>query len=118
MLPLRALLLASLVASPLAHAFDPFELDQATFGQELARRFQYAPPKPQPAEVGDEGNGQAVDAAYLASFPDYDRSYSPATRERARRELADLVRDAAGLSHEQFGMRVAHIAALADNGHT
>src|SRR5689334_4294126 len=115
---IRFLLLAILLASPGAHAFDPFELDAGAFAKELGRRFQYGPPKPGPAELADPGEGQAADAAYLEAFPDYDRSFSPAAREQARREIAELRSHAAALSHEQFVLRVAHIAALADNGHT
>ena len=111
-------LLLALLASPCAHALDPFELDPDAFGKEFVKRFQYPPPKPEPAEIPDAREGQAADAAYLAAFPDYDRAYSPAAREAARRELAELRRDARTLSHEQFVMRAAHIAALADNGHT
>lgn len=97
---------------------DPSTMDEVTFDRELAARFQYGPPDPAPAEVGDRRAGQAADAAYFAAFPDYDRAYSAAARAEARR-LAERLRTEAGeLTHEQFVLRIAEIAALADNGHT
>ena len=98
-------------------AFDPFSLDRAAFEQQFAERFHRSPP-PAPAEVADPAAGQAADAAYLEAFADYDRAYSPEARARARAMLAALKADAPKLSHEQFVLRAAEIAALADNGHT
>lgn len=115
----RALGLLALVAlgcSP--RPVDPRTLDEATFERELARRFQYPPPEPIPAEVEDPGAGQAADAAYFLAFPDLDRSYSREARAEARRLAERLRDDAAGLSHEAFVLRVAEITALADNAHT
>jgi hypothetical protein len=102
-------------ASPVA---DPLALDAATFEAELERRFQYGPPEPLPAEIPDPRAGQIADAAYFAAFPDYDRAYAPAERAEARRLAEHLKADAGSLTHEQFVLRVAEIAALADNGHT
>ncbi len=97
---------------------DPLTLDDANFERQLASRFQYGPPQPAPEEVADRRAGQVSDAAYLAAFTDFDRSYTPRARAQAQRLLARLRADAAGLSHEHFVLRVAEIAALADNGHT
>lgn len=107
-----------IVACATAADIVPSALDDAMFERELARRFQYGPPQPAPEEIADHGAGQALDAAYLAAFIDFDRSYSPNARARARRLLDRLEAEATGLSHEQFVLRVAEIAALADNGHT
>ncbi len=93
-------------------------MDEATFERELAQRFQYGPPEPAPAEVADQRAGQMADATYFAQFPDYDRAYSAAARAEAHRLAERLRADAGDLSHEQFVLRVAAIAALADNGHT
>lgn len=97
---------------------DPRAMDDATFERELVARFQYGPPEPGPAEVDDQSAGQSADAAYLARFPEFDRAYSRAARAEAQRLLTRLQADAGSLSHEQFVLRVAEIAALADNGHT
>lgn len=112
-------LLALLVAAcASAEPLDPSTMDDATFERELAARFQYGPPEPAPAELDDQRAGQTADAEYLARFPEFDRSYSRTSRTQAERLLAQLRTDAANLSHEQFVLRVAEIAALADNGHT
>lgn len=95
-----------------------FGMNAEQFDDQIAQRFQYPPPTPPPLMIADKQAGQALDAAYFESFPDLDRSYSPAARAEAKRMAADLKRAAAGLSHEQFILRVAEIAALADNAHT
>lgn len=96
----------------------PTAMDEATFERELERRFQYGPPVPVPEKVQDERKGQLADTAYFAAFPDYDRSFSPRARAGARRLAEQLRQEAGELAHEQFVLRVAEIAALADNGHT
>lgn len=109
------LLLAGCAATSTPH---PLTLDDGTFDREVERRFQYGPPEPAPAETGDESAGQIADAAYFAAFPNMDRSYTPATRRAALRLAERLRAEAGDLTHEQFVLRVAEIAALADNGHT
>lgn len=94
-----------------------FGMTRATFDRELKRRFQYEPPAP-PESVADEAAGRALDAAYLQAFPDLDRAYSPASRAKAKQLAAQLAREAAALTHEQFVLRAAEITALADNAHT
>jgi hypothetical protein len=112
-------MLALLVAAcASAEPLDPSTMDAATFDRELAARFQYGPPEPAPQEIADQSAGQIADATYLQPFAEFDRAYSPATRAQAQGLLAALQRDAGTLSHEQFVLRVAEIAALADNGHT
>jgi hypothetical protein len=98
--------------------FDPLTLEPATFGIEMQARFNPPAPQPAPATVADRAQGQALDAAYFAAFPDLDRAYPPQARERAKSLAHDLERDAASLSHEAFVLRVMEITALADNGHT
>lgn len=110
-----ALLVAACASTELP---DPSKMDDATFDRELAARFQYGPPEPAPEEVEDQRAGQTADAAYLARFPEFDRAYSPAARREAQRLLTRLQAEAGDLTHEQFVLRVAEIAALADNGHT
>jgi CheY-like chemotaxis protein len=111
-----AALLATACAGP--SSLDPASMDEATFDRELARRFQYGPPEPHPQELADRRAGQIADAAYFAAFPDYDRSYSHATRAEARRMIERLRAEAGYLNHEQFVLRIAEIVAIADNGHT
>jgi hypothetical protein len=111
-------ILCVLAAAALAAPVDPRKLDRATLEREIERRFQYGPPKPEPAEVQDPREGQALDAAYFAVYPNYDRAYAPAARAEALRRAKALAVDARDLSHEQFVLRVAEITALADNGHT
>ena len=93
-------------------------LDDATLHREIVTRFQYPPPRPAPARVADQSGGQIADAAYFASFPDYDRSYSPAARRAAKRLALRLRAEAGTLNRDQFTLRIAEIAALANNGHT
>ena len=97
---------------------DPLALDRASFERGLEKRFQYGPPLPEPAEVADAAEGQAADAAYFAAFLDYDRSYPPQAKVEARQLMERLRAQARSLTHEQFVLRVAEIAALADNAHT
>jgi hypothetical protein len=97
---------------------DPAAMDDATFERELAERFQYGPPQPEPTEVEDQSAGQIADAGYLARFPEFDRAYSQRARAEAERRLARLRAEASTLNHEQFVLRVAEVAAIADNGHT
>ena len=115
----NAVLIACVVAAAaMAAPIDPASLDDATFERELARRFQYGPPQPEPAEYADEREGQAADAAYFTAFPNFDRAYTPTARAEAQRRAKALAAEARNLSHEQFVLRVAEIAALADNAHT
>lgn len=96
---------------------DPMKMDDATFERELVARFQYRAPAP-PKETADQKAGQLADARYFEVYPDYDRAFTPAGRAEAKRLAHKLTADATSLSHEQFVLRVAEIAALADNGHT
>ena len=93
-------------------------LDEAGYRGALQQQFQYKPPAPGPAEINDRRAGQIADAAYFEAFPDFDHAYTRRTRAEARRRAVQLRNVAGGLSHEQFVLRVAEIAALADNGHT
>jgi len=112
-------ILALLVAACASgEQLDPSRMDDATYDRELAARFQYGPPHPLPAETDDQSAGQIADAAYLARFAEFDRAYTPSARAQAQGLLARLQTEAGSLSHEQFVLRVAEIAALADNGHT
>lgn len=115
---LQAIATLSLMTVAFAQPIDPNTLDPAAYDRELERRFQYGPPQPEPAEVPDARNGQAADAAYFAAFPNFDRSYPSSARAEAQRLTKALVADARNLTHEQFVLRVAEIAALADNAHT
>lgn len=110
-----ALLLASCATES---AVDPAHMDDAAFERELTRRFEYGPPQPAPQEMSDPRAGQAADAAYFTQYPAYERSFTPAKRAEAQRLADQLSTQAASLTHEQFVLRVAEIAALADNGHT
>lgn len=96
---------------------DPATLDEAGYRAALIKQFQYPPPPP-PAETEDRRAGQIADAAHFEAFPDYDHAYTARTRAQAKRLAARLRADAGDLTHEQFVLRVAEIAALADNGHT
>jgi len=112
-------MLALLVAACASgEQINPSAMDDATFDRELAARFQYGPPQPEPMELEDQSAGQTADAAYFARFTEFDRAYTPAARNEAQRLSAQLQAEAGSLTHEQFVLRVAEIAALADNGHT
>ena len=114
----QALVVLVVVAAADAQPIDPNALTPEAYDRELERRFQYGPPQPKPAEVPDRRDGQAADAAYFAAFPNFDRSYTPDTRAEALRQTKALAAQARMLTHEQFVLRLAEIAALADNGHT
>lgn len=113
-----ALVAAGALASCASAPLDPLRLDEATFEREVVRRFQYGPPEPVPPVLDDPAAGRGADAAYFAAYPDLDRSYPPAARKEARRLAERLAAEAPRLSREQFVLRVAEIAALADNAHT
>ncbi|MBS0295337.1 MAG: hypothetical protein JSR45_03435 [Proteobacteria bacterium] len=97
---------------------DPYGLSPEAFDKAMTAYFNYGPPQPMPATVTDRAQGQAADAAYFEAFPDWDQAYSPAAHAEAKRLAARFKAEAANLTHEQFVLRVAEIAALADNGHT
>lgn len=117
---MRALLCLALLAAACTaqQRIDPSAMDDATFERELAQRFQYGPPEPAPTEVADQRAGQIADAQYFRQFPASDRAYTARTRAEAQRMADRLATEAGDLSHEQFVLRVAEIAALADNAHT
>lgn len=91
---------------------------EPAFEAALNQHFYYGPPKPEPEVVSDPKYGQQLDANYFQRFIEFDRSYSPKSRDAAQRMASSLVRDAQSLTHEQFVLRVAEIAAQADNAHT
>ena len=111
-----SLFAAALAATPAAPA-DPLALDPDAFGSALQARFN-PPPPPAPKVEQDPHAGQVADAAYFTVFPDLDRAYSTEARARAEVLARKLAADAGSLDHDAFVMRVAEIAALADNGHT
>ena len=115
---ITAMAFLACACAPQEARFDPLTLPPANFEGELRARFYFPPPQPAPPTVADRAEGQALDAAYFAGFPDLDRAYSPEARERAKALAHDLVRDASTLSHEAFVLRAMEITALADNGHT
>jgi hypothetical protein len=88
------------------------------FDDALALVFQYEPPKVDETKLANESEGRRRDAQYFSAFTRYDRSYAAEARARAEALSTRLVRDAANLNRAQFVLRVAEIAALADNGHT
>ncbi|MES2305216.1 MAG: hypothetical protein V4558_06900 [Gemmatimonadota bacterium] len=57
-------------------------------------------------------------AAFERDFLNVDRAFSPAARAEAKRRLASLTAQAGTLSDTRFGLSLAQIVALADNGHT
>ena len=116
LLALACLALAACTSAP--QRIDPFTMKRAQFESDFASRFYPPGPKPAPQELADPAAGQVADAKFLQPFADFDRAYSESARAEAKRELARLLEDAASLTHEQFLLRVAHITALADNGHT
>jgi hypothetical protein len=68
-----------------------------------------------PRGAADDLSG---DLAMLSAFLDRDRSYSVAARQQAETEFELLRAKAADISPAAFQLAVAHIAALARNGHT
>jgi hypothetical protein len=84
-------------------------------GSEL---FYYDGPDPAPYVTANEADRNRQDAAYFTQFPNYDRSYAPAARAEADRLANALVSEANTLSRAALHLRIAEIAALADNTHT
>ncbi len=71
------------------------------------------------------GSQTLTDAAKLADIAQFrseflarDRAYSPSARLEAERRLASLQERLAAVDGTRFGLELAQIVALADNGHT
>jgi hypothetical protein len=88
------------------------------FDRLLEALFQYPAPRADETKPRDEAEGRKADAVYFAAFTKYDRSYSDVARRQAEALSARLIADAPSLTRAAFMLRVAEIAALADNGHT
>lgn len=72
-----------------------------------------------PVSAADVSTGRQQDLdAFKTQFLDIDKSYSPAARKAAETAFAALSAEAGTISDAQFELSLAHIAALADNGHT
>jgi hypothetical protein len=106
-------LVSALAALAIAACAGAAPIDEAA----LQSRF-YPDPPPAPARMPDEPAGRAADAAYLSIWLEHEHSFGPAARAEARAQLAALRAEATSLSRQEFVLRVAAIAALADNGHT
>lgn len=71
-----------------------------------------------PAGGGDAAGQREDLEAFERDFFNVDRSYSKVAREAALQRIADLRKNAGSVSPTLFVLRLAQIAALADNGHT
>lgn len=60
----------------------------------------------------------SADVPSVRTFLDQDTSYSPEERAQAEAAFAKLKAGASNMTPEAFNLAVAHIAALAHNGHT
>src|SRR5579862_1936967 len=81
-------------------------------------KFSPAPPAsnfPRPANALE---AQRQDIEQFSRLLAMDRSFSPAARAEANRQLAELRSAGAPLDRERFQIALLRITALADNGHT
>lgn len=76
------------------------------------------PPRQGAAQALTEAARRADIAQFRAEFLSRDRAYSPAARRLAEQRLADLESRATEIEPTRFGLELAEIVALADNGHT
>jgi hypothetical protein len=113
LIDMRRLLLVLLVLVGGAAAVLYWRFDDA-----IALLFQYQPPAGDETKLTNEAEGRQRDAVHFSAFTRYDRSYGPEARRQAEELSTKLVNDAPSLSRAAFVLRVAEIAALADNGHT
>ncbi|HEX4857601.1 MAG TPA: hypothetical protein VFV17_01205 [Usitatibacteraceae bacterium] len=71
------------------------------------------------AQAATEAERQREDIAqFRREFFDIDRSYSHAARREGEQRLAELEKTVGTVEPVAFGLALARIAALADNGHT
>jgi hypothetical protein len=77
-----------------------------------------APPQPVAAQATGEAARRADIAQFRTEFLARDRAYVPAARQQAERRLAALEARVADIDTTRFGLELAQIVALADNGHT
>ncbi len=115
---IRLAAFSTLLACAAPATLDPARMDEAAFERALQARFQYPPPQPDAEHLDDERAGRVADAAYFATFPDYERAYTARARTEARRLIARLQAEADELTRDQFTLRVSEIVALADNAHS
>src|SRR5258706_165727 len=81
-------------------------------------KFSPAPPSndfPKPANALE---AQQQDIEQFSRLLAMDRSFSPAARAEANRQIAELKSEHAPLDRERFHVALLRITALADNGHT
>ena len=76
------------------------------------------PPKANYPHPANALEAQRQDLDYFAKLQARDRSYSPAARAEANKEIAALEASTSVLSPQAFLVRLMQITALADNGHT
>lgn len=73
------------------------------------------PDRPPPR---DRAEGRQQDIADLGLLPDYDRSFSDASKAEFRTAVAALGQQSPAMSDAAFLMAVSRVVALAGNGHT
>jgi hypothetical protein len=108
---LRAALWASAVVALFVAAAGGFALC-------FHHRFSPDPPPnnfPKPANALE---AQQQDIEQFSRLLAMDRSFSPAARAEANRQIAELKSEHAPLDRERFHVALLRITALADNGHT
>ncbi len=84
----------------------------------FVHRFSPNPPSndfPKPANALE---AQQQDIEQFSRLLAMDRSFSPAARAEANRQIAELRSEHAPLNRERFHVKLLGITALADNGHT
>jgi len=78
-------------------------------------------PNPPPSDFPKPGNAleaQQQDIEQFSRLLGMDRSFSPAARAEADRQIAELKSEHLPLDKERFRVALMRITALADNGHT
>jgi hypothetical protein len=92
----------------------------AAAGFALCLRYKFNP-KPPANNFPKSANAletQEQDVEQFSRLLAMDRSFSPAARAEANRQIAELKSERAPLDRERFDVALLRITALADNGHT
>jgi hypothetical protein len=84
----------------------------------LFHKFNPAPPSSDFPKPANALQAQQQDIEQFSRLLAMDRSFSPAARREAHRQIAELRSEHEPLDRERFHVALLRITALADNGHT
>src|SRR5215469_6297728 len=88
------------------------------FALRMRHKFNPNPPPNHFPKPGNPLEAQQQDMEQFSRLLAMDRSFSPAARAEANRQIAELKSKPVPLDRERFHIALLRITALADNGHT